>query len=38
MSKENRKAMGEQGKKYCEKNFNREVLIDKLEGWLRELV
>lgn len=38
MPKEQREAMGKRGKEYCEKNFEREMLIDRLEGWMRELV
>lgn len=37
MSKEERDAMGIRGKEYCEANFDREVLIDRLEGWMRNL-
>lgn len=37
MSKEERDAMGISGKKYCEANFDREMLIDRLEGWMRDL-
>jgi glycosyltransferase involved in cell wall biosynthesis len=37
MPKEEREAMGACGKEYCEKNFEREMLIDRLEGWMREL-
>ena len=38
MSKEERDAMGMRGREYCEADFNREILIDKLEGWMNELV
>jgi glycosyltransferase involved in cell wall biosynthesis len=38
MPKEKRMEMGESGRKYCEENFNREVLMDRLEGWMKELV
>ncbi|MBU2627916.1 MAG: hypothetical protein KKE61_04820, partial [Proteobacteria bacterium] len=34
MSKEDREAMGMRGKAYCDANFEREMLIDKLEGWM----
>lgn len=34
MSKEEREAMGERGKVYCDENFNREILITRLEGWM----
>ena len=37
MPKEEREAMGRRGKEYREKNFEREMLIDRLEGWMREL-
>ena len=37
MPKEQREAMGMRGKEYCEQNFEREMLIDRLEGWMREL-
>jgi len=37
MPKEEREAMGKRGKAYCEENFEREMLIDRLEGWMREL-
>ena len=37
MSKEQRYAMGMRGKEYCEQNFERDMLIDRLEGWMREL-
>jgi len=38
MPKEEREAMGRRGKKYCEVNFEQEMLIDRLEGWMRELI
>jgi len=37
MPKEEREAMGMRGRKYCEENFEREMLIDRLENWMREL-
>lgn len=37
MPKEEREAMGIRGRKYCEENFEREMLIDRLENWMREL-
>lgn len=37
MSKEERDAMGISGKEYCEANFDREMLIDRVEGWMRDL-
>lgn len=30
--------MGRNGRRYYEKNFEREMLLDQLEGWMRELV
>lgn len=38
MPKEQREAMGMRGKAYCNQNFEREMLIDRLDGWMRELV
>lgn len=38
MSKEERDTMGMRGREYCEANFSREMLIDRLEGWMNELV
>ncbi len=38
MSSKKREEMGECGKAYGEKNFNREVLMDRLEGWMSEVV
>ena len=37
MPKAAREAMGACGKDYCEKNFKRVMLFDRLEGWMREL-
>ena len=37
MPKEEREAMGLRGKAYCEENFEREMLIDRAEKWMREL-
>lgn len=37
MPKEEREAMGKRGQEYCEKNFSREVLLDRLNGWMRDL-
>ena len=37
MSKDQREAMGKRGKEYCDANFEREMLIDRLEGWMQEL-
>lgn len=36
MSVEARREMGERGRKFCESNFTRAALLDKLEGWLAE--
>ncbi len=38
MPKEVREAMGKRGKAYCDANFEREMLIDRLEGWMKECV
>jgi glycosyltransferase involved in cell wall biosynthesis len=38
MPKEERDAMGMRGREYCEENFEREMLINRLEDWMRELV
>jgi len=38
MPQEQREEMGRLGKKYCEMNFEREMLIDQLERWMWELV
>jgi colanic acid biosynthesis glycosyl transferase WcaI len=38
MPKEEREAMGKRGKEYGEENFSRDVLLDRLDGWMRELV
>jgi len=32
-----REEMGRRGRVYCELNFEREMLVDRLEGWLNEL-
>ena len=32
-----RQEMGEKGREYFEMNFQRERLLDKLEGWMREI-
>lgn len=37
MPKDEREAMGAHGKGYCKKNFDREILIERVEGWMREL-
>jgi colanic acid biosynthesis glycosyl transferase WcaI len=36
MPKEDLEAMGKRGKTYCDANFEREMLIDQLEGMMRE--
>ena len=38
MSETNRKEMGEKGRSYFIKNFEREMLLDRLEGWMQEIV
>ena len=35
---EDRQKMGDNGRTYFENNFEREILLDKLENWLIELV
>ena len=37
MPKDQREVMGKRGKRFCETNFEREKLMDRLEGWMREL-
>ncbi|NTW45376.1 MAG: glycosyltransferase family 4 protein, partial [Anaerolineaceae bacterium] len=37
MPEEKRIEMGKSGRSYCEKNFNRELLMDRLEGWMNDL-
>ncbi|HMK15203.1 MAG TPA: glycosyltransferase family 4 protein, partial [Burkholderiales bacterium] len=37
MSPKERQEMGEKGRVYFEMNFQRERLMDKLEGWMREI-
>jgi glycosyltransferase involved in cell wall biosynthesis len=37
MPKQEREAMGDRGREYCEKNFERGMLFDRLEGWMRQL-
>ena len=36
--KSEREIMGAKGRKYYEANFDRNMLLDKLEGWMRDLV
>jgi glycosyltransferase involved in cell wall biosynthesis len=38
MPRLDREAMGRQGREYCESNFQREVLIDRLESWIQEMI
>jgi glycosyltransferase involved in cell wall biosynthesis len=33
-----RKGMGKKGRSYFEKHFEREILLDRLDGWMKELV
>ena len=33
-----REAMGQRGRAYFEKNFERGLLLDRLDGWMKELV
>jgi glycosyltransferase involved in cell wall biosynthesis len=37
MPKTQREEMGKRGKSFCEENFGRDKLMDRLEGWMREL-
>lgn len=37
MSKDERRQLGKNGHAYAQKEFNREVLMDRLEGWFVEL-
>jgi len=38
MSETDQKEMGKKGREYFEKHFEREMLLDRLEGWMKELV
>lgn len=38
MSESDREEIGQRGRRYFDKNFEREMLLDRLEGWMRELV
>jgi len=38
MSKVERKEMGKKGRSYFEKHFERETLLDRLEGWMKTLI
>jgi len=37
MPKPNREAMGRRGREYCDSSFRREILIDRLQGWMQEM-
>ena len=37
MAEEERRKMGEQGRRYFESHFERNVLLSRLEGWMKEL-
>ncbi len=37
MTKDQRQAMGKNGLEYYKKNFSRDMLIDRLEGWMKEV-
>lgn len=38
MSEDERRQLGINGRTYAQKEFNREVLVGRLEGWFAELV
>jgi len=38
MSEADRKEMGKKGRRYFEKHFEREMLLERLEGWMKKLV
>ena len=38
VSEKDRKEMGKKGRSYFEKHFEREMLIDRLDGWMKALV
>ena len=38
MAETERKEMGQKGRNYFERNFEREVLLDRLEKWMKEIV
>ena len=38
MSLQERVAMGQRGREYFEANFEREKLLDRLEGWMQEMI
>ena len=38
MSEKDREVMGQKGRSYFEINFEREMLLDRLDGWMKELV
>ena len=37
ISEVDRKEMGKKGRSYFEKHFEREMLLDRLDGWMKEL-
>lgn len=37
MTKEQREEMGRCGREYCDANFDRDLLIDRLENWMRDV-
>jgi hypothetical protein len=38
MSEKNREEMGKKGRDFFMKNYEREMLLDRLEGWMQQLV
>jgi colanic acid biosynthesis glycosyl transferase WcaI len=38
MPKSDREAIGRQGRNYCESNFEREMLMNRLNRWMEEMV
>jgi len=38
MSEADREKMGRNGKRYFDANFEREMLLDRLDGWIQEMV
>jgi colanic acid biosynthesis glycosyl transferase WcaI len=38
LSKKDREVMGQKGRSYFEINFEREMLLDRLDGWMKKLV
>jgi len=37
MSRQAREALGQNGRRYFEQHFERELLLDRLEGWMKDL-